>query len=284
MNLLEYREFSRYLGLTTKYLSTYKCRGQIIVVDGMVDLDNEINKKFVDRRINPQPKVSWYERNKERVKEKSKEWVRNNREKARESQKKYYYKSRPPVKERKVLFCPSCNTQKKVEDYSVKTILSATICDECKLKIKHERKQAAKEREKQRWKNRSREQAKKYKQKRIESGKAAAYERERKIADPTYRFKQSVRNNVFNAIRKNGYKKSKKTEEILGCTLDYFRQHIESQFLEGMSFENHGEWHIDHIIPLATAKTEEDVLRLNHYSNLRPLWALDNLRKGSKEI
>ena len=49
-----------------------------------------------------------------------------------------------------------------------------------------------------------------------------------------------------------------------------------------MTLENHGEWHIDHIMPLASAKTKEDVIRLNNYINLQPLWAEDNLRKGTK--
>jgi hypothetical protein len=66
------------------------------------------------------------------------------------------------------------------------------------------------------------------------------------------------------------------------CSFEEFFIHIESQFIDGMSWENRSLWHIDHIIPLATAKTEEEILRLNHYTNLRPLWALDNLKKGSK--
>ena len=49
-----------------------------------------------------------------------------------------------------------------------------------------------------------------------------------------------------------------------------------------MTWENHGKWHIDHIIPLATAKTEKQVLKLNNYKNLRPLWAEDNLKKKAK--
>jgi hypothetical protein len=48
-----------------------------------------------------------------------------------------------------------------------------------------------------------------------------------------------------------------------------------------MSWENRAEWHIDHIVPLATAKCEEDVIKLNHFTNLRPLWAADNLKKNS---
>jgi hypothetical protein len=51
-----------------------------------------------------------------------------------------------------------------------------------------------------------------------------------------------------------------------------------------MSLDNHGKWHLDHIIPLATATTEEDVIRLNHYTNFQPLWADDNLKKSNKII
>ena len=59
---------------------------------------------------------------------------------------------------------------------------------------------------------------------------------------------------------------------------------IESKWLEGMSWDNHtvNGWHIDHVIPLASAKTEEEIYKLNHYTNLQPLWWYDNLSKGKK--
>ena len=63
---------------------------------------------------------------------------------------------------------------------------------------------------------------------------------------------------------------------------DFFRNYIQKQFTEGMTFENYGSWHLDHIKPLALAKSEEDVILLNHYTNFQPLWAEDNLKKGSK--
>ena len=66
--------------------------------------------------------------------------------------------------------------------------------------------------------------------------------------------------------------------------MDFFAEYIKSKFTEGMTLENYGEWHIDHIIPLATAQSIEDVKRLCHYTNLQPLWAQDNLRKGAKII
>lgn len=80
-----------------------------------------------------------------------------------------------------------------------------------------------------------------------------------------------------------GYSKTSRTHEILGCSWDEFAAHIEKQFLPGMSWSNRAEWHIDHIVPLATAKTEADVLALNHFTNLRPLWVPDNLAKRDKQ-
>ncbi len=72
------------------------------------------------------------------------------------------------------------------------------------------------------------------------------------------------------------------TEMFIGCSFAELKIHVERQFTKGMTWENRDQWHIDHIIPLSTAKTEEDVIRLNHYTNLRPLWAKDNLAKSDK--
>jgi len=82
----------------------------------------------------------------------------------------------------------------------------------------------------------------------------------------------------------NQFRKEAKTEKILGCTIEEFRLYIESQFTKRMTLENHGEWHLDHILPLATAKTKEDIIRLNHYTNFQPLWAKDNILKSNKII
>ena len=69
---------------------------------------------------------------------------------------------------------------------------------------------------------------------------------------------------------------------MIGCLFDRLVLHIERQFLPGMSWENRSEWHIDHIVPLASASSLEEMERLNHFTNLRPLWASDNLSKGAK--
>lgn len=110
------------------------------------------------------------------------------------------------------------------------------------------------------------------------------YTKERSKIDPFFKFIRNSRRLIIGAFKRKGIKKNTKTEQILGCTFVEFKAHIETLFGVGMTFENYGKWHIDHIVPLATAKTEEDVLKLNHYTNLQPLWAKDNLSKGSKYV
>jgi hypothetical protein len=66
-------------------------------------------------------------------------------------------------------------------------------------------------------------------------------------------------------------------EAILGCTYAEFQDHVKRQFRPGMTVANYGQWHLDHIIPLCTATTAEECARLTHYTNIRPLWASENL-------
>lgn len=107
------------------------------------------------------------------------------------------------------------------------------------------------------------------------------------------RLKVAVRNIVYQSFVRaceGTYIKSKATEDILGCSMNFFRKYIESSFQEGMSWDNYGKinetqskvWHIDHKIPLSSAKGKEDIIRLCHYTNLQPLWALDNIKKSDK--
>lgn len=69
-----------------------------------------------------------------------------------------------------------------------------------------------------------------------------------------------------------------------GCSPEFLKEHLERQFVEGMTWENRNEWHIDHIIPLSSAKTEDELYELCHYTNLQPLWAEDNLKKSNKVL
>jgi hypothetical protein len=71
---------------------------------------------------------------------------------------------------------------------------------------------------------------------------------------------------------------------MLGVDWEVAKVHIERQFTKGMNWDNQGEWHIDHIIPLASANNKEELIKLCHYTNLQPLWAEDNLSKSDKII
>lgn len=109
------------------------------------------------------------------------------------------------------------------------------------------------------------------------------YTRNRRNFSPLFKFSENVRKLIGNSFKfSKGQKKGKKTETMLGCTIPELREHLAKQFKDGMTFENHGQWHIDHRIPLASAKTQEEVEKLCHYTNLQPLWASDNIRKGNK--
>jgi len=82
----------------------------------------------------------------------------------------------------------------------------------------------------------------------------------------------------------NGTYKPKRTMELLGCSRKQLKKHLSAQFTEGMTPENYGEWHMDHIIPVSSFDHHdpEQVAICWHYTNLQPLWAEDNLRKSDK--
>lgn len=104
------------------------------------------------------------------------------------------------------------------------------------------------------------------------------YSTERLKTDILFKLKRNIR------IRINKFLKNKKdnSSNVVGCSPNYLKEHLEKQFNNGMSWDNYGNWHIDHIIPLSSAKTEEDIYKLCHYTNLQPLWAEDNLKKSNK--
>ena len=96
--------------------------------------------------------------------------------------------------------------------------------------------------------------------------------------------KCNLRRRTHHAFKNKGYSKNTKTQKMLGIDWEVAKQHIERQFTKGMNWNNQGEWHIDHIMPLASASTPERLKELCHYTNLQPLWAEDNLNKSDKII
>lgn len=110
------------------------------------------------------------------------------------------------------------------------------------------------------------------------------YDKRRYKADPLFALGRLTRRRITIALSAQGYLKTSPTQAMLGCSYEELQRHLESQFQSGMTWENRGSdgWHVDHIIPLASAKDKSELLKLCHFTNLQPLWAADNLAKGAK--
>jgi len=117
----------------------------------------------------------------------------------------------------------------------------------------------------------------------INREKRNEYLKTKKMNNPIYRLSHNVRGRIYTFLKNNNITKQNKTFDIVGCSPEFLKEHIEKQFSDGMSWELMGQHiHIDHIIPLSSANTEEEVYKLCHYTNLQPLWAEDNLKKSNK--
>lgn len=104
----------------------------------------------------------------------------------------------------------------------------------------------------------------------------------RRATDELNSLKNRVRARTAIAFQRMGYPKGLRTSQILGCEWETLKTHIEKQFQKGMGWHNRGLWHIDHIVPLSSAESAEEMLRCCNYMNLRPMWAKENMSKGSK--
>lgn len=107
-------------------------------------------------------------------------------------------------------------------------------------------------------------------------------EKTRRKTDPMFVMIKRLRKRLREAVVNKHEVRDKKLKEVLGCSYEELLIHLENKFLDGMSWENMNLWHIDHIMPLASAKNLEDIYKLNHYTNLQPLWAKDNLQKNAR--
>jgi len=134
--------------------------------------------------------------------------------------------------------------------------------------------------------------AKKYNQ--SDKGKKSIrkYVKIRRINDPIFKVSSNVRNRLNKFLKIKNIKKNNKTFEIVGCTPESLKKHLEKLFHphpitnEKMTWKNHSlrGWHVDHKDPLDLAMTLKDVFKLSHYTNLQPMWATENFKKGNKII
>jgi len=115
---------------------------------------------------------------------------------------------------------------------------------------------------------------------------ARKYQKVRRKADPIYKLTADVRMRLRIFLKTHNMKKANRTFKMVGCTPKFLKEYLEKQFKPGMTWQNHTRtgWHIDHKIPLSSAKIPEAVEKLMHYTNLQPLWSVENIKKGKKII
>jgi hypothetical protein len=108
--------------------------------------------------------------------------------------------------------------------------------------------------------------------------------REKRKINPQFAIANNMRGRINIALRKSGLKRNKSLEVILGCSVCALMQYLEARFLPGMTWANRSRWHIDHIKPCASfdLTDPDEQARCFHFTNLQPLWATDNIRKGDR--
>lgn len=160
--------------------------------------------------------------------------------------------------------CKHCNELKPLKDYRD----TRPKCKSCENKIRYIQKQERRKNDPDYDK-----ECKKY---------DVMRKRKKENEDSMTMFIQIMRQSIRHSFKRKGYTKKSKSYTILGEEWNVVKNHFESLFEDGMNWDNHGMWHIDHIIPISSAKSEQEVIKLCHYKNLQPLWAKDNRLKSNK--
>lgn len=212
--------------------------------------------------------IEYRNKNKDKTNERIKNWQKNNSEKLKEYSKTFYKNNSNIVKQnRKEYYINNINSEK---EYNKK------YSNENKDKIMLKQKE---------WRDKNNDYIKQYRK--LNKDKINSYLKNRRDTDETYRIKINIRALIYNSFKKINKSKPSKTQEILGCCFEDFKQYLESKFESWMTWENYGNpkdgifelnktWDIDHIIPLTSGTTIDDIIKLNHYSNLQPLCSYNN--------
>lgn len=201
-----------------------------------------------------------YRRNSEKLKRKSLERYKNNPEKLKEYQREYANKNKDKIKKDRSNYYQR-NKDIFKENHKKRYINNREHILEYHKKYYSENTDKVLE-----YRERNRDRINKW---------SREYQSKRRKIDPKYKLICDLRNLVNISIKNGGYVKKESTKIILGCSYDFFIKYLESKFVNGMTWENKGleGWHIDHIKPVASAKSETEIIVLNHYTNLQPLWA-----------
>jgi hypothetical protein len=183
-------------------------------------------------------------------------------------------------KENEILVCFTCKEEKQYDLFSLKGKQKPYECKTCTNRIYREKRVSNKEE----YNRKKREEWAKNNEKRTAARRKNL--QKRRDEDSQYRMKMALHVRLYDAVKRQKGIKSSKTLELLGCTVEDLRLFLETEFVEGMTWENYGQWHIDHTRPCASFNLEdpEEQKKCFHWTNLQPLWAQDNMRKGAKFV
>jgi len=232
-------------------------------------------------------KHSWYEKNKERLAQEAKARYALKKVELIEKQKKYYEKNKEKIKQYKKehysLNRKAINVKTKAyyahnKDKQSKLQKEDYLTDKPKYQERAKKYYAA---------NREKIKAKSKKYAQENKGKINVrlreYFKKKRKTNSNFRLQRNMTTAVYASLKGNKQKRS--WEELVGYSLIELKQHLESKFLDGMTWSNCGDWHLDHIKPICafdiTSYACDDFKACWSLSNLRPIWAIDNLRKSA---
>jgi hypothetical protein len=215
--------------------------------------DTCLEKNKIYRGNNKINRKIYYENNKEHMNNQSKIRRDNNKDEIKKKNKEYREINKEHIKERKKIYSNNHKEEEKIYRENNKEHLKEL---------------------KKKWDMNNKENNKE---------KRNIYQKNKKNTDVNYRVLCNLRSRLWQAVKKNT--KSASTKTLLGCTSDELKIHLENKFTDGMNWDNYGnEWHIDHIIPCCSfdMSSSDKQKECFHFSNLQPLWALDNMIKGGR--
>jgi hypothetical protein len=108
------------------------------------------------------------------------------------------------------------------------------------------------------------------------------YQKHKRHTDPIYKLISNFRTAIYIVLKENKLDKYSNYFNMVGYSAEQLKEHLEKRFKDDMSWENYGEWHIDHIKPVSKFDKSEKITIINSLNNLQPLWSVDNLRKSNK--
>ena len=186
----------------------------------------------------------------------------------------YYEKTKEDSKNKEIVIdlsqiktCTICNEEKTLDMFHIAKC-KGTIRAQCKICSSNARKQYYQEHKKE------------------TITQNTSYQVNKCKTDPAFKLEKNLRCRLYHALRNQNAHKNVRTLDLIGCSTSFLMGYLEAKFTEGMTWQNHGEWHIDHIQPCAKFNllNEEEQHKCFHYTNLQPLWAKDNLIKGAKPL